>query len=64
MPGFPVELADVDGVAEVIFDSVEEIAAAYKEPRYMEVIRPDEFEFLEMRASTLTILNEVVMYDR
>jgi uncharacterized protein (TIGR02118 family) len=62
--GFPVELADVDGIAEVIFDSVEEIAAAYQEPRYMEIIRPDEFKFLELQACTLTILNEVVMYER
>ena len=36
-----------DGVAELWFDSVEEAAIAFKEPRYLEIIRADELKFAD-----------------
>jgi len=37
-----------DGIAELWFDSAEAMNRAFVEPRYLEVIRPDELEFLDM----------------
>lgn len=39
---------DCDGVAEVWFDSLDDMHRAFNEPRYLEVIRPDELKFLAM----------------
>jgi uncharacterized protein (TIGR02118 family) len=36
-----------DGVAELWFDSVEDLVKAFNEPRYLEVIRPDEQKFVD-----------------
>ena len=36
-----------DGVAELWFESVEEASQAFKEPKYLEVIRPDELKFVD-----------------
>lgn len=36
-----------DGVAELWFDSVEEAAKAFSEPKYLEIIRPDELKFVD-----------------
>jgi len=40
---------DYDGVAELWFDSVDSAAAAFAEPRYLEIIRPDEQTFLDLQ---------------
>jgi uncharacterized protein (TIGR02118 family) len=40
---------DYDGVAELWFDSIESAAAAFREPKYLEVIRPDERKFLDLQ---------------
>jgi uncharacterized protein (TIGR02118 family) len=37
-----------DGVAELWFDSVEELEAAFNEPRYLAIIRPDELKFVDL----------------
>lgn len=36
-----------DGVAELWFDSVEVASRAFKEPKYLEIIRPDELKFVD-----------------
>jgi uncharacterized protein (TIGR02118 family) len=38
---------DYDGVAELWFDSVEDAAAAFREPKYLEIIRADEIKFVD-----------------
>jgi uncharacterized protein (TIGR02118 family) len=38
---------DYDGVAELWFDSVEDCARAFREPKYLEIIRPDELKFVD-----------------
>ena len=43
--------ADYDGVAELWFDSAESAAEAFGEPKYMEIIRPDELEFADLENS-------------
>ncbi|MDA0822012.1 MAG: EthD domain-containing protein [Proteobacteria bacterium] len=39
---------DYDGVAELWFDSVESLNTAFAEPKYMELIRPDELKFVDL----------------
>ena len=36
-----------DGVAELWFDSVEDAAKAFREPKYLEIIRADELKFVD-----------------
>lgn len=54
--------APYDGVAELWFDSVESAAAAFREPRYLEIIRPDELKFADPQKciSFMTEENEVI----
>lgn len=40
--------APYDGIAELWFDDVESMRRAFAEPRYMEVIRPDELAFVDI----------------
>jgi uncharacterized protein (TIGR02118 family) len=36
-----------DGVAELWFDSVDAAARAFREPKYLEIIRADELKFVD-----------------
>jgi len=51
-----------DGVAELWFDSVEDLQKAFSEPRYLEIIRPDEQKFVdgEKFLSFITEENQVI----
>ena len=48
-----------DGVAELWFDSAEEIERAFEEPRYLEIIRPDELKFVDVTGCISFITEEV-----
>ncbi len=48
-----------DGVAELWFDSPEEIEQAFEEPRYLEIIRPDELKFVDISSCISFITEEV-----
>lgn len=62
VPGFPPATSpSYDGVAELWFDSVEAIGKAFAEPRYLEVIRPDEQKFLDLPNCSIFIVEEVSM---
>ena len=51
--------APYDGEAELRFDSAEEIAQAFNEPRYLEIIRPDEHKFAELADCIFLVTQEV-----
>jgi uncharacterized protein (TIGR02118 family) len=51
--------APYDGVAELWFDSAEEIAQAFNEPRYLQIIRPDEHKFAELADCISFVTQEV-----
>ncbi len=51
--------APYDGVAELWFDSVEAAAKAFAEPKYMEIIRPDELKFAEPAKCISFVTEEV-----
>ena len=38
---------DYDGVAELWFDNVDDAAAAFRQPKYLEIIRADELKFVD-----------------
>lgn len=62
-PGFPPPTSPpFDGVAEIWFDNVADIGKAFSEPRYLEIIRPDELRFLDLPNCTIVIVEEVTMY--
>ena len=50
-----------DGIAELWFDSVEEMEKAFSEPRYLEIIRPDELKFADLDKCLSFITEEVPM---
>jgi hypothetical protein len=60
VPGFPAQdEPPFDGIAELWFDSVEDIGAAFNHPRYLEIIRPDELKFVDFASSRVFIVEDV-----
>jgi uncharacterized protein (TIGR02118 family) len=51
--------AAYDGIAELWFDNPEEITLAFNEPRYLEIIRPDELKFVDISDCICFITEEV-----
>ncbi|MGH7966785.1 MAG: EthD domain-containing protein [Candidatus Binatia bacterium] len=63
VPGFPPQTSpSFDGIAELWFDSVAELGKAFAEPRYLEIIRPDELKFLDLSNCTIFVVEDVPMY--
>ena len=54
---------DYDGVCEIWFDSRATMKAAFEEPRYLEIIRPDEQLFLDVGRCLSFIGDEHIMAD-
>ena len=54
---------DYDGVGEIWFDSREAMTAAFAEPRYLEIIRPDEEKFFDAAGCLAFIASEYIMFD-
>jgi len=52
---------DYDGIAELWFDSGDELVSAFKEPRYLEIIRPDERKFVDLNKCISFITEEVLV---
>ncbi|MBM4256601.1 MAG: EthD family reductase [Deltaproteobacteria bacterium] len=48
-----------DGIAELWFDSVAALETAFNEPRYLEIIRPDELKFADLGKCLSFITEEV-----
>ena len=48
-----------DGVAELWFDSVDEAADAFSEPKYLETIRADELKFVDPQKCISFITEEL-----
>lgn len=50
-----------DGVAELWFDNIAAMEQAFSEPRYLEIIRPDELKFVDLPKCVSLITEEVSM---
>lgn len=59
--GFP--RSEFDGVVELWFDSPEDVEKAYTAARYLEVIRPDEQNFIDLASVKIVIAEEVPIYE-
>lgn len=57
----PGAASPYDGIAEVYADSLDEVQRAFAEPRYLEVIRPDEHTFLDLANCVFMATEEVPM---
>jgi len=62
VPGFPAAPSQYDGIAELWFDSVEEVGKAFNEPRYFEIIRKDEAKFLDLAGCSIFVAEEILMH--
>lgn len=53
--------AAFDGIAELWFDSVGDMVAAFNEPKFIEQIAPDDEKFIDQSATQLMVLREADM---
>ncbi len=53
-----------DGIAELWADNLDEVRRAFSEPRYLEVIRADEYKFLDLANCQFVVTEEVPMMQR
>ncbi|MFY9327611.1 MAG: EthD domain-containing protein [Georgfuchsia sp.] len=51
--------AAFDGIAELWFDSIEDMTKAFNEPRFVEIVAPDDNNFVDHTATKLFVLREV-----
>ena len=56
LPGLPP--TTIDGVTELWFDDVESIGTVFTDPSYLEVIRPDEANFLDLHGCEFIVSEE------
>jgi uncharacterized protein (TIGR02118 family) len=64
VPGFPAPASPpFDGIAELWFDSVADVGRAFTEPRYVEIIRPDEQKFLDLPNCSICVVEEVAIHE-
>jgi uncharacterized protein (TIGR02118 family) len=59
--GTPGAASEYDGIADMWGDSLDDVRRALAEPRYMEVIRPDEEKFLDLANCVFIVTEEVPM---
>jgi uncharacterized protein (TIGR02118 family) len=52
-----------DGVAEVWFDSLDDLLEAMNDPDYMKVVRPDEEKFSDLASAQTFIVEENTVID-
>lgn len=51
--------SDYDGVAELWFDDVDSMNRAFAEPKYLEIVRPDEHKFVDLDACRVLVVDEL-----
>jgi uncharacterized protein (TIGR02118 family) len=56
-----VGIDDYDGIVEEWLPSVEDFAACLTEPRYLEIVRPDELKFVDIARSRFVLATEHVI---
>ena len=56
-------MAEYDGVVEIGFRSPEDVAKAFGHPAYMERIRPDEEQFVDLDSMVVVATDEALLYE-
>ena len=59
----PGATSEFDGIAELWLDNMDEVKRAFSEPRYLEVVRPDEHKFLDLANCVFMVTEEVPMME-
>jgi hypothetical protein len=54
---------DFDGIVEEWLESVDEFVACLREPKYLEVVQPDEVKFVDFARSHMLLTEEHVVHD-
>jgi hypothetical protein len=54
---------EYDGIVEEWLESVEDMARCLAEPRYLEIVRPDELAFVDFARSHMLLTEEQVLHD-
>jgi uncharacterized protein (TIGR02118 family) len=62
VPGFPAAPSEYDGIAELWFDSLEDVGKAFSEPRYFEIIQKDDARFLDVANCRIFVTEEILMH--
>jgi uncharacterized protein (TIGR02118 family) len=62
LPGFPTVSPQFDGVAQMWADSSDELAQAYREPRFWQVIYPDGSRFVNFVKGNVMVMNQIVFH--
>lgn len=57
--GFFSGSSEFDGVGELWFDDMESMERAFREPQYLEVVRPDELNFVDLEGCRVMLVEEV-----
>ena len=57
--GFSSSESEYDGVAEFWFDDVESMNRAFSEPKYLEIVQPDEPKFVDLDACRVLVVEEL-----
>ena len=57
----PSAVSQYDGIAAAWADSIDEVKRAFAEPRYLEVIRPDAHQFLDLANRVFMVTEAVPM---
>ena len=57
--GMDWQTAAIDGIAEVWFDDTDAMTAAFNEPRFVELVGPDDAEFLDGDAVSVLVTREI-----
>ena len=54
---------EYDGIVEEWLDSVEAFAQCLAEPKYLELVRPDEVAFVDFARSHMLLTEELVLHE-
>ena len=53
-----------DGVAEMVFDSFDDMQRCFAEAQYLEHVRPDEARFLDLGKCSVVVVEDHVLHER
>ena len=56
----PWGVSEYDGQAELCFDNIDEMNAAFNEPRFLAEVHPDDATFIDMGACKLMVVEEIL----
>ncbi len=62
VPGLSGFETSYDGFVELWFNSLDDVGRAFTAPRYLEIIRPDEEQFLDLPNCKGAVVEEVLIH--